>query len=104
MYVHIHDFMMYMFIFQNQPSQLIFYQRVDQSGPKFSDYHLTETDTPEDLKVPSNHILVYIPGSDQINWQSKILCSVSSSVFLHCMNHDLSMIHLYLHKNVHKKV
>ncbi|KAK2149502.1 hypothetical protein LSH36_449g03067 [Paralvinella palmiformis] len=35
---------------KDSPSQLIFYQRVDQSGPKFSNYHITYTETPEDLK------------------------------------------------------
>lgn len=36
---------------QNEPSQLIFYERSDQLGPKFSDYHITRTDKPEDLKT-----------------------------------------------------
>jgi len=30
--------------------QLIYYERVDQAGPKRSDYHLVETSDPEDLK------------------------------------------------------
>jgi len=34
---------------QNQPSQLIFYERDDKSGPKMSDYHIATTDKPDDL-------------------------------------------------------
>ena len=37
--------------FQGTPSQLIYYERPDESGPKLSDYHVTLTEHPEDLKV-----------------------------------------------------
>ncbi|KAL3842991.1 hypothetical protein ACJMK2_020959 [Sinanodonta woodiana] len=35
---------------QDAPSQLIFYERTDQSGPKFSDYNITQIADPESLK------------------------------------------------------
>ena len=34
---------------QNKPSQLIYYERDDKSGPKMSDYFITTTNEPEDL-------------------------------------------------------
>ncbi|KAL4224913.1 hypothetical protein ACF0H5_015609 [Mactra antiquata] len=35
---------------QDQKSQLIFYKRSDQSGPKFSDYNISYTNDPESLE------------------------------------------------------
>ena len=32
-------------------AELIFYDRPDQAGPKFSDYHTTKITEPEDLRV-----------------------------------------------------
>ena len=34
---------------QNQPSQLIFYQRDDRSGPKVSEFYTATTDKPDEL-------------------------------------------------------
>ena len=34
---------------QNKPSQLIYYERDDKSGPKMSDYFITTTNEPDDL-------------------------------------------------------
>jgi adenylate cyclase class IV len=36
--------------FPDSPAQLIFYQRSDVSGPKLSDYQITESQDPEGLK------------------------------------------------------
>ncbi|XP_052799396.1 uncharacterized protein LOC128231012 [Mya arenaria] len=36
---------------QDQKSQLIFYERSDQTGPKFSDYCISQTDEPESLQA-----------------------------------------------------
>ncbi|KAK6192597.1 hypothetical protein SNE40_004041 [Patella caerulea] len=36
---------------QNESSMLIFYNRPDQTGPKFSEYHITTIEDPESLKV-----------------------------------------------------
>ena len=40
-----------MFVLQGTLSQLIYYERPDAAGPKLSDYHITLTEHPEDLKV-----------------------------------------------------
>ncbi|WAR03458.1 hypothetical protein MAR_010016, partial [Mya arenaria] len=37
--------------FNDQKSQLIFYERSDQTGPKFSDYCISQTDEPESLQA-----------------------------------------------------
>ena len=34
---------------QDQPCQLIYYERYDESGPKMSDYHISFTDKPDEL-------------------------------------------------------
>ena len=40
-----------LFLLQGAPSQLIFYDRKDESGPKFSDYHITQITDSEGLQV-----------------------------------------------------
>ena len=39
------------FLLQGAPSQLIFYDRKDERGPKFSDYHITQITDSEGLQV-----------------------------------------------------
>ena len=36
---------------EREQAQLIYYERADQGGPKRSDYHIFETDDPENLKT-----------------------------------------------------
>jgi predicted adenylyl cyclase CyaB len=36
---------------ERERAQLIYYERADQGGPKRSDYHIFETDDPENLKT-----------------------------------------------------
>jgi predicted adenylyl cyclase CyaB len=38
-------------VLQNGPAQLIHYERPDQPGPKRSNYHVFQTDDPENLKT-----------------------------------------------------
>ena len=40
-----------LFLLQGAPSQLIFYDRKDESGPKFSEYHITQITDSEGLQV-----------------------------------------------------
>ncbi|XP_068745048.1 adenylate cyclase CyaB-like [Montipora capricornis] len=42
---------------QNRPSQLIFYERDDKSGPKMSNFHIATTNNPDDLANVLSHAL-----------------------------------------------
>ncbi|KAL9984278.1 hypothetical protein ACROYT_G006553 [Oculina patagonica] len=42
---------------QNQPSQLISYERDDKEGPKMSEYHVATTDKPDELAKVLSHAL-----------------------------------------------
>lgn len=52
MFVHVRmrrNFFFQLRFLQNQPSQLIFYQRDDRSGPKVSEFYTATTDKPDEL-------------------------------------------------------
>jgi adenylate cyclase class IV len=48
-------------LLQGTPSQLIFYERPNADGPKVSDFHISEVNNPDQLKVGTVSIVYHLP-------------------------------------------
>ncbi|CAH3035010.1 unnamed protein product [Porites lobata] len=64
---------------QNKPSQLIYYERDDKSGPKMSDYFITTTNEPEDLA----NVLLQALGEKGVVKKKRLLHLVGQTR-IHC--------------------
>ena len=73
-------------IFQSGvPSQLIFYERKDDTGPKISDYHIAQVTDPEGIQVLDYYLAGVIcngPGPEVIKLFS---CSAQLRLNLFCL-------------------